>query len=279
MKAHLVKLIAISVIAISFINIDNGKVSEKKYVYEENIAHNADLSWYLKDDETPQPQSRPTSTTRRTVSRPAPTASAPKRNIPDLDARYSNIKMYGENDYVTSFINQHKNFITTNSNKYRLNAPVIMAMLILENLNVANRKLNTCASVGHNYGNIKVKKSNDRYLSNEFLTHVRNKSILPHVSHMDDEYDRNGRKIHSHFYRWRTPADGMLAYLLFLNSRVYLGHPNYVNNFSGVVHTDHKRWAYAIYMSGYANNSASDIAYDIKIMRIIIQYDLVNKMK
>lgn len=276
MKAHFIKLIAIAVIAISFINIDNDKVSEKKYVYEENITHNADLSWYLKDNETPQ--SRPASTTRRTVSRPA-TKSAPKRNIPDLDARYRGIRMYGESTYVTAFINQHKNFITTNSNRYKLNAPVIMAMLILENLDVANKRLNTCATVGHNYGNIKVKKSSDRYLSNEFLTHVRTKSILPHVSHMDDEHDRNGRRIHSHFYRWGNAHDGMMAYILFLNSRVYLGHPNYANNFNGVVHTDHKRWAYAIYMSGYANNGASDVAYDIKIMRIIIQYDLVNKMK
>lgn len=277
-KKYSPNIFLLGILAFSFINIDKDITEEKKsmYKYEKTITHNSDLSWYLKADETPVSEAVPQRHTQaRTVSQRRRTVS----NVPDLDARYSNIRMYGESPFVLAFINKHKNYITTQSNAHNLNAPVIMAMLILENLDVANKRLNTCATQGHNYGNIKVKNETDRYLSSAFLRHVGSCSRRPHISHYDDDYNSRGQRVASQFYNWSSVECGLKAYILFLNSRVYMGHPNYADNFRDVPHTDHKRWAYAMYRSGYANISASDLAYDIKIMRIILQYDLVNKMK
>jgi hypothetical protein len=74
------------------------------------------------------------------------------------------------------------------------------------------------------------------------------------------------------FYSFKSKWFGLNASVRFLADRVKSDHPNYKGKFN-FSHRDTQKWCYGLYDANFAAKNPK-APYDVKLMRIIIRYDL-----
>lgn len=271
-------IVAIAILA--FINININFFLDQKNIKEQSVVSTMHLNTFVsginftpdeKKENAGLMEKRATRKTRTaTVNSSSSVYAKSKRSFPNLNARYAGIKLYPKNDYVANFINEHKEFILAEANKHKLNAAALMAMLIIENVQPDKKKLNRLATEAFNYGNLKD-KGDDGNFSDAFKAFL-NQCTTGTIDHKDDHYVK-GKLVASQFYIFSSKWCGLKAFVWFVADRINSNHANYVGKFNGVDYKNYQEFCYAIYDAGYANKG-SEVKYDVKLVRLIKQYNL-----
>jgi len=187
--------------------------------------------------------------------------------------RYKNVKLYSSNSiFIENFIESNKKIVKEESLRQGINPANMMATIILEQVNAKEERYGELAEKYFNWGSIKVKSGeffSDEYKA--FLVKASNGSVF----YYDDCKDENGKRVKCEFYKFRSNWYGMVATIRFLGERIK-NPPSYAKEYGGLKGvTDYEEFAYKMYTAGYADINEDD-PHDMKIVRIIRQYDLEN---
>lgn len=201
----------------------------------------------------------------------------PLKNKSFLDKRYSNIKYYDKHPYFESIIKRDAKLIYDISKKEGINPSVTMAQYILESYRIVDGEgeLSEMGEERHNYFSIKH-KGDDPYYSDDYKK-ILSECSVDQIHWQKDDEVKNGKLVESPFYTFKSKWSGVRAGIGFIGDRVRSNHPQW-KHFKGLDVSDTKRWAYAIYRSGYANKNTK-VPYDKKIMRLINLYGIEDIMK